>query len=207
MKSGFFVTRILVIAVIGLLFTGCLLRRATVSTRDFMLAPILTNEPTAVATGHLSIGIGLVKMPPYLLRDSVAVRNGANEIEYFEDAVWAERLDQGFQRTLAANLSRLLSSDSIYVADWRSDQVMARVFIDIEQFDVDISGRGTLIARWRILAPDSDRLLKGGQIRLAQTGTSPRGHPAVVAAMLSDLAAEFSRELAQSIRDSVPPKL
>ena len=186
-----------------LLLTGCLFKSATVPARHFVLSPISTNEPGASATTHLSVGIGLVKMPSYLLRNSIAVRNGANEIEYLDDAQWAERLDQSFQRTFAANLSRLLPSDHIYLADWGRDQVQAKVSINVQQFDVDTGGHGTLIAQWRITAPDSDVPLKSGQARLDRTGTSPHGNPEVIATTLSDLAAEFSRELAQSIRESV----
>jgi uncharacterized lipoprotein YmbA len=133
----------------------------------------------------------------------MAVRNGANEIEYIEDAQWAERLDHCFHLTLVANLSRLLSSNGIYLTDWGRDQVQARVFINVQQFDVDTRGRGTLIAQWRITAPDSDTPLKSGQARLDRTGVSPRGDPEVIASTLSALAAEFSRDLAQSIRESV----
>jgi uncharacterized lipoprotein YmbA len=203
MKSGFCLARLLFIAVTGMLLTGCLLKRATVSPRHFVLAQMTTNEPAPAATEHLSVGIGLVKMPSYLLRNSMAVRNGANEIEYLEDALWAERLDRCFQRTLAANLSRLLSSESIYLADWGRDQVMVRVFVHVQQFDVDTSGRGMLIAQWRITAPDSDVPLKSGQARLDRTGASPHGNPEVIATTLSNLAAEFSRNLSQSIRESV----
>ena len=201
MKSGFCLPRLALVAVAGMLFTGCLFKPAANSTRHFVLSPISTNEPASTATERLSVGIG-VKMPSYLLRDSMAVRNGANEIEYLEDARWAERLDQCFQRTLAANLSRLLPLERIYLGDWGHNQVQARVFINVQQFDVDAAGSGTLIAEWRISAPDSDQALKSGNARLNRTGASPRGHPEVIAATLSDLATEFSREIARAIRES-----
>jgi uncharacterized lipoprotein YmbA len=197
--------RLLFVAVTGMLLAGCLFKTATVPTRHFVLAQIPPDEPAPAATGHESVGIGFVKMPPELLRDSVAVRTGANEIEYLEDAVWAERLDQCFQRTLAGNLSRLLSSDSIFLSDWGIDQVQVRVFINVQQFDVDAQGRGTLIAQWRILGRDSDLPLKSGRAQISRTGASPRGKPEVIAATLSELEAEFSRDLAQSIRESAKP--
>jgi len=81
--------------------------------------------------------------------------------------------------------------------------VMVKVFVNVQQFDVDAHGHGTLIAHWRITSPDSDASLKSGQARLARAGASPRGHPEVIATTLSDLTAEFSRDLAQSIRQSV----
>jgi len=203
MKSESCLPRLVCVAITGMLLTGCLLKPVTDSTRHFVLSPISTNEPAPSATEHLSVGIGFVKMPSYLLRNSVAVRNGPNEIEYIENARWAERLDQCFQRTLAANLSRLLPSDSVHVADWGRDQVQARVSITVQQFDVDRQGHGVLIAQWRITAPDSDAPLKSSHTRLDRTGASPHRNPEVIATTLSDLAVEFSRELAQSIRESV----
>ncbi len=132
----------------------------------------------------------------------MAVRNGANEVEYLENALWSERLDESFQRDLAANLAELLHSDSIYLTDWAHDQVKVAVYINVQQFDVDINGRGSLIAQWRITAPGSDVPLKIGRAKLEHTGASPRGKPEVVAETLSDLAAQFSRDLAQSIREA-----
>lgn len=192
-------------AIAGVLLTGCLSRPPTINARHFVLAPISTNESAPAAAKHLSVGIGFVKMPSYLLRKTIAVRNGANEIGYIEDAQWAERLDQSFQRTLAANLSHLLPSANIYLTDWPRDQEVIRVFIDIQQFDVDSSGQGILNAHWRITPSDSDQQLKTGHARLSRTGASPQGHPEMVATTLSDLTAEFSRELAQSIRESGKP--
>jgi hypothetical protein len=76
------------------------------------------------------------------------------------------------------------------------------VFINVEQFDIDTQGHGTLIASWRITAPGSEKLLKSGQTRLTRTGPVPRGKPQVIVATLSALTAEFSRELAQAIHQS-----
>ncbi len=201
MKSSFYAQLILVNA----LFSGCMLKPVTVSTRHFALAPIPTSDSRTVARAgseQMSVGIGFVKMPSYLLRNSMAVRNGANEIEYLDDALWSERLDESFQRDLAANLADLLPSDSIYLTDWGHNQVMVAVYISVQQFDVDISGRGTLIAQWRITAPGSLVPLKSGRARLERTGASPRGKPEVIAETLSELAAQFSRDLAQSIREA-----
>ena len=203
MKIDFSSPRLLFVAVTAMLLTGCLLKTARVSTRHYVLAPIPAGEPSAAPKGDISVGIGFVKMPSELLRDSVAVRTGANELEYLEDDLWAGRLDQCFQRTLAANLSQLLSSDRIYISDWGHNQVQARVFINVQEFDVDTQGRGTLIAYWRITAPDSEKTLKSGRAKLALSGASPHGKPEVIAATMSDLTADFSHELAQSLRQSV----
>lgn len=199
MKSKFPFFYLLTMSLAAIVLEGCVFRPANVTTRHFILTSIITNEPPQLTTDRLSLGIGTVKMPGYLLRDSMAVRSGTDEIEYFEGALWAERLDHCFQQALAVNLSKLLASDRIYLTSWRHDQVMACIFVDLQQFDVDATGCGTLVAQWRIEAPENDRTWKTGQIRLVQTGGSPRGHPEAVAATLSDLTGKFSRELAQAI--------
>ncbi len=196
MKSYFLFQRLLSVVVASVLLTGCFLKPARVSTRYFMLAPISTNELASGVMPHLSVKVEPVKMPPYLRRDSMVIRNDANEITYMEDAVWAERPDQSFQRTLAANLSRLLPADT------GRDQAAVKLFINVQQFDVDTRGRGTLIAEWWIITPNNDKPLKSSRSRLVRQGTAPGGNPEVIAAILSDLTAQFSRELAQSIRES-----
>jgi uncharacterized lipoprotein YmbA len=188
-----------------LLLTGCLLKKTTIPARHFVLSAMSTNENHSAPKEYLSVGIGFVRMPSYLLNNSIALRNNANEIDFLEDAVWAERLDQCFQRALAANLSRLLSSDSIYLSDWARDQVMVRLSINVHQFDVDTSGHGTLIAHWRITSSDRGTPLKSGQVQLERVGASPHGHPEIIAITLSDVLAEFSRDLAQAIRESIKP--
>jgi uncharacterized lipoprotein YmbA len=206
MKSGFYLLRLVFVALTSVAMSGCLFRPVTIPTRQFVLSPISADKSGPVVAQTLPVGIGLVKMPAYLLRDSMAVRNGTNEIEYLEGAFWAERLDRSFQQTLAVNLSILLPSDRMYPTDWGHDQVRVSVYVSVQRFDVDSSGHGTFIAQWRINAPDDNTPLKSGRTSLVRAGSSPRGHPEVIAATLSDLTAEFSRELAQAINESAKPK-
>jgi uncharacterized lipoprotein YmbA len=190
-------------AVSGLLLTACAFKPVKDSTRHFVLTPIPADQPALAPTRPVSIGIRFVTMPSQLLRDSISVRIGTNEIEYLENAQWAERLDHCFERTMAANLSRLLPSDSIYLDDWGRDQVGLKVSVDVQQFEVDIRGTGTLVAQWRITDPGSDQPPRSGLARLVRKGESPHDKPEAIAATLSDLTAHFSRDLAQAIRESV----
>src|ERR1043166_632019 len=204
MKSMFFRFNVLVFfGLIGGLVSGCLLKSSTVPIRHFVLTPISTNAPASAE--HLSVEIGFVKMPAYLLRSSMALRTGANEIEYLEDAQWAERLDQAFQRTLAANLSRLLLVETNHAAGARRDRPLARVSVNVQQFDVDARGQGGLIAQWRLSAADADAPSKSGEAKVLRAGPSPHGIPEVIAATLSELVTEFSKTLARPIRESLPP--
>jgi uncharacterized lipoprotein YmbA len=181
----------LLFTVIGSLLTGCLFKSSTIPIRHFVLTPSSTNAPSSA--GHLSVEVGFVKMPAYLQRSSLAVRTGANEIDYLEGAQWAERLDQSFQRALAADLSHLLPPQS-----GTGSVDRARLFVTVQQFDVDTRGEGILIAEWRLSTADAD--LKTGEARLVRAGPSPGGKPEVIAATLSELVAELSQNLSQSIR-------
>ncbi len=184
----------------AVLLSGCLLKTATVPARHFVLAPIPPDE-SGPAPKHFPVEIGLVKMPAYLLRDSIAVRNGANEIEYLENALWAERLDQSFQRALMIDLYASLP-ETIHFADSERNRQTLKIFINVHRFDVDTKGRGTLMAQWRIAASDGARSLTNGYSSLDRTGVSPRGNPAAIARTMSELTADFSSELTRSLSGS-----
>ena len=201
MKPGSCALRLVFASFSGVLLTGCLLKTATVPARHFVLAPIPPDESGPAPKEHASVEIGFVKMPAYLLRDSIAVRNGLNEIEYLENALWAERLDQSFQRALAADLYRSCSATNDFPESERKWQ-RVRIFVTVDQFDVDTNGRGTLVAQWRIVASDANEPVTSGYTRLVRTGVSRRGNPAAIARTMSELTADFSSELTRSLSDS-----
>ena len=187
-------------AAIGALLTGCLLRPANVTTRQFVLTPAASaSQPRTAET--FAIGLGAVKMPEYLLRSSLAVRKSELEVEYLDNAAWAERLDQSFQRVLAANLAQQLPGSRIQRSTWLNSQVTLAVFVSAERFDVDAQGKGTLLANWRIETPDGRQVLKDGVTSLNQAGASPNQRPEIIAATLSELTAQFSEALARAIRE------
>jgi len=198
MKPGFSALRLISASLSGVLLSGCLLKTATVPPHHFVLAPIPTSESSPK---HFPFEIGLVKMPAYVLRDSIAVRNGANEIEYLENALWAERLDQSFQRTLAADMYRSRSATN-QSAESESKWQRLRLLVTVDQFDVDTAGRGTLVAQWRIAASDGSESVTSGYARLVRTGGSPRGNSAAIAQTMSELTADFGSELTRLLSGS-----
>lgn len=180
--------------------TGCFSPN-TVATRHFILTPATA---TAAATSGIRLGVGVVKMPDYLLSNSLAVRKNAGEISYLEGALWAERLDKGFARVLAANLSGMIPTDQVLLGVWRTDDVTIEVHVTVEQFDVDQSGTGILAAQWSITAPGGSKILKSGESRLTKVGKSPASDSQNIAATLSELTATFSQMLAETMRKVAP---
>ena len=181
---------------------GCLnLRPAPSTARYFVLTPV-PNSPQSSAQ-HLPVGVGPVKLPDYLFKNSLALRKSTNEVEYLENDVWAEALPNGVQRVLAANLAALLPTDQVRLSAWRPEDVACGVYVTVERFDVDTSGRGELVAWWRVVSPSGGKLLKAGQFRGSRQGAAPQANPPGAAATLSALLADLSRELASAIKDSV----
>ena len=185
--------------------TGCgFLKPAPDTAQHFLLTPVQTHETANVAPGAAGVGLGRLRIPAYLLDASLAVRKGANEIDYSRRAFWAERLDNGIPRVLAANLSALLRTDQIRLPVWRSEDVRAEIYVTIEQFDVTPAGQGVLIARWRILASSSGKTLRIGDSSLSRSGPSPQANPAGAVATLSGLLVDLSRELAHALQEILP---
>jgi hypothetical protein len=185
--------------------TACsFLKPAQSTARHFVLTPIPATGPVAAESNSLAVGLGQVKLPAYLFNTALAVRKGTNEIEYLPSATWAERLDTGVQRVLAANLAVVLPTDRILLSAWQKDNVAAEVYVAIEQFDVDAAGRGVFVVRWRILSPGGEKILKAGISRLARQGPPPDTNPSGAVATLSELLADFSRQLAQALHETRP---
>lgn len=191
--------------ILGAGVSGCsFLRPARSTARYFVLTPMPAGGGAAAAADSIAVGVGQVRVPAYLLNTSLAVRKGTHEIDYLPSALWAERLDTGFQSVLAANLSMALPTDRIHLSAWRRAAVAAEVYVTLEQFDVDSDGRGVLVAHWRILSPGGGKILKAGACRLSRQGPPPDAGASGAVATLSELVAEFSGQLAQTLKATVP---
>jgi uncharacterized lipoprotein YmbA len=184
---------------------GCgFLRPVRPTTRQFVLTPVAATEPATATSHSVAVGLGKVNIAAYLFNMSLAVRKGTNEVRYSTEVLWAERLNAGLQRVLAANLAILLPTDQIRLSVWSSDEVAAEVFVSFDRFDVDTDGKAVLVAWWRILAPGGEKTLKSGEARLTRQGPSPDADPSGAVATLSDLVGELSRQIAQALKETTP---
>jgi uncharacterized lipoprotein YmbA len=171
-------------------------------TRSFVLTPLATSKSNAAPAENIGLAISSPRLPSYLLRNSIAVRKGTNEVFYLEGSRWAEPLDSSFQRTVAANLGALLPSERIRLSSWQRDDVTVALHVTIEQFDVDDQGRGVLHAWWRISSPGAEKVYRSGETQLSRPGPSPFAEPQSIAVVLSELTAEFSRSLVTPLREA-----
>jgi uncharacterized lipoprotein YmbA len=185
-----------------LCLSGCLDLKPARNTARYFTLSVLPAEAGAldVACGY-SLGLGPVKVPGYLFRSAMAMRKSPTEIEYLQDTLWADRLDASCQRVLAANLVTLLHPTNLQLSSWRSSDIRCAVHVEVEQMDIDATGRAVLSARWRVVSPDG-KLLKTAESRLAKTAASPVQDPAGAAAALSGLLGDLSREIATGLRQA-----
>ena len=206
-RPGFAACVLLAIGVCASL-TGCFgfLKPSPSIARHFVLTPLPPADPPTIASGIMAIGIGQVRLPAYLFNSSFAVRRGTNEIDYSQSALWAEHLDTGIQRVLAANLAALLHTDKVRLSSWRREDVSAEVYLAVEQFDVDADGKGVLVARWRILAPGGEQQLQAGEGRFKREGPQPGKDPSGAVATLSELVGDLGHQLAQSLGEAIPKR-
>ena len=182
---------------------GCsVLKPAEPTARYFILTPMPAANAELAESKGLAVGLGQVKVPAYLFDTSLAVRKSTNAIEYLPSAFWAERLNTGFANVLAADLAIALPTDRIHLAAWQRDQVAAEIHVTLEQFDVDKSGSGVLVARWRVVSPGGEQVLKAGASRLAQQGPRPNDNTSGAVATLSALIANFSHQLGQALQET-----
>jgi uncharacterized lipoprotein YmbA len=198
--------RLLLALALSVSLTGCFgfLKPAKPTARHFVLSTVPPSEPAATTGGGVAVGVGPVKLAAYLFNTSLAVRKGTNEIDYLPATFWAERLDAGLQRVLAANLATLLPTDQIRISAWQNVDVAAEVYVSIDQFDVDARGQGMIVAWWRVLSPGGEKTLKAGECRLTRQGPAPDADPSGAVATLSELAADLSRQVAQAVKETVP---
>lgn len=197
MNKNYYFLLCAVIWGLSLLLSGCLIKPKTVAPREFLLSPASATQVPA-NTEPMRVEVGLVKMPSYLTSRSMTVRKGPNEIANVDTAYWADRLDLLFRQTLTENLSHDLDLNQI------SQPV--HISVDIQQFDVDAHGQGTLLARWRLSSVYDGKLLKTADTHLTCRGASPHDNPQAIASTLSALTAQFSHQLADAIDEKILSK-
>jgi len=173
-----------------------------ITPRSFVLTPIAGPAPTGrTSSTNIVIGIHGVKMPGYLSGKAFAMRHENNEIVYLESADWAERLDTSLQRVLATDLARLIPTDQVRLTRWCVEEVAVEVDVNVDRFDVDSRGEGTLVAWWRLVLPGGDKILASGKFSASRKGPPPDKDPLGASNLMSHLASDLAEKLARALKE------
>lgn len=98
-----------------------------------------------------SLALAKPVLPAYLDRQQLVARAPGDTLTELDDELWAEPLDAGIARVLAANLSRLTGSGAIRPSGgFVSLDYDALLELRVDRFEPDATGPVILEASWRI---------------------------------------------------------
>src|ERR1700735_5240523 len=108
-------------------------------SRFYLLTPTAdtaaSTTPTATTqntSGAFTIGLGPIKLPPYLDRPEIVTRMAPNRLELSKEDRWGESIQNGFTSAMQRNLAAQAGTGNIIIFPWYNT-----VHIDMQvQIDV-----------------------------------------------------------------------
>ncbi len=190
----------LTVGIVGLGLVACSpLSPRDDPTRYFILTGVNESEGDDVTKLDITIGVGPVRLSPYLERTPLPTRTGNNEVQYSEIDRWAEPLADVFPFVLAQNLEYFLDPNDIEIYPWqRSMRMDYTIEIDVIAFERNTSGDAELQAAWDI-EDGSGHEVYSHFSDITQAAAANTTQASVAA--LSAAAADLSREIATAIRE------
>ncbi|TAN50732.1 MAG: membrane integrity-associated transporter subunit PqiC [Methylococcaceae bacterium] len=160
--------------------------------------PPPTLHSSIAGTAQPEIVIAPITLPEAVDRTQWVMRTGDNTLEISDAHRWAEPLQSGIARVLAANLSQLLDTPSVtaFGAHAATDQAI-RVNVEITAFESSPGQDATIAALWTIKRPGNNQPLSGRSV--ARETPDDNGYPAMAAAYSRALT-QISREIAAALR-------
>ncbi|MEN8259507.1 MAG: PqiC family protein [Pseudomonadota bacterium] len=182
-----------------LLFTACAASRQT----DFyLLKPTLPARSGAVlAQPDSTLFIKAIRLPEYLERPQMIVRDQGHRLRLSEFHRWAEPLRDNFARILAENLEARMAPQGIAV---RSREYRGaagyELGLEILRFETELNGNAVLKVRWNLLRSDDHKLLETRTTEYAlplednDYESRVAAQSALVAMLADDIADRIRRE-------------
>lgn len=145
------------------------------------------------------VGIKEIRVSEYLNQSKILIRKNNSELHYAELHRWAEPLENGIARVLAANISILLNTGQVSVYPWRSSETPDwEVRITVSRLDTGRNLVLNLVAHWSITSSfnNEDSISKTSRITVDIKNFD---YDQIVLAHSSAIA-ELSREISDAIK-------
>jgi uncharacterized lipoprotein YmbA len=172
-------------------------------TKFYLLAPT-ADAPSAPAaaspasSGDFTLGLGPVKLPPYLDRQEVVTRAAPNKLDLSKTDRWGESLQTNFTSVMSRDLAAQIGTQQIVVFPWyNTTHVDMQIQIEVYRFETDSQGLAQLSAKWTVRDSDGKNILYVAESNLSQQ--SKAGDTADEAAALSRTVGDLSREIANMV--------
>ena len=150
------------------------------------------------------LGVGPLRMPEYLAKTRIVTRHGGAEMIVDDFNRWAEPVEDELHRIVAANLDGLLEDTVVVAFPYRHyTDMRGRVVGRIDRFDADQEGRVTLLVQWGIVTPDDNFVVVPRRVSYEAQASTAGDYTAIATAM-SQVLADFSRDIAREYRSAFP---
>jgi len=194
------------LGVIALLLTGCgVLTPQSDRTQFYVLRPLsapAAAEGSAPPRG-LTVGLGPIDLAAYLDRPELVRRLGPNRVEIMDADRWASPLRLTLPSVLGTDLSNLLGPQAVTAFPWSETAVLDyEVQVDVQRFEPESDGTGTLVARWTVKDGKSKRVLLVRDSDIRKPAAAATTDAAVAA--LNDAINELSRDIAGGLQELRP---
>jgi len=172
-------------------------------SKFYLLTPTAGAAPTAPAAaqsvgGDFVIGLGPIKLPPYLDRPEVVTRTAPNRLELSKEDRWGESLQNGFTSVMERDLAAQAGTGRVIIFPWYNTvHVDLQVQIDVYRFETDGQGNAQLSAKWTILDPTNKKILYTAESNL--TEPCKPGDTTDAAAALSRTVGDLSGQIANML--------
>jgi len=181
--------------------TGTILAPQPDITKFYLLTPdtaASASAATQIAGGEFAIGLGPIKLPPYLDRPEVVTRAAPNRLELSKSERWGEPLPSAFTNVMERDLAARAGTGRVIIFPWYNTvHVDLQVQIDVYRFETDGNGNAQLSAKWTILDSTGKNILYSVETNLTQP--SKPGDATDAAAALSRTVADLSGQIANML--------
>jgi len=154
--------------------------------------------PTQSPADSFTLGLGPIKLPPYLDRPEVVTRMAPNRLELSKDDRWGESVQNGFTRAMERDLAAQAGAAVIVFPWYNTVHIDMQVQIDVYRFETDAQGIATLSAKWTILDSTGKNILYTVESNLTQP--SKPGDNTEAAAALSRTIGDLSNQIANMLQ-------
>jgi uncharacterized lipoprotein YmbA len=161
-------------------------------------AQAATTPATPSTTGDFTLGLGPIKLPPYLDRPEIVTRMAPNRLELSKEDRWGESVQNGFTSAMQRNLAAQAGAVVIVFPWYNTVHIDMQVQIDVYRFETDAQGIATLSAKWTILDSTGKNILYTVESHLTQP--SKPGDMTEAAAALSRTIGDLSGQIANMVQ-------
>ncbi|MGC2445570.1 PqiC family protein [Candidatus Binatus sp.] len=200
--------RIFLAGVIAASMTGCsyMARQVLAPQKDvskfYLLTPTADTaapaQAAAATSGNFTLGLGPIKLPPYLDRPEVVTRAAPNRLELSKEDRWGESIQNGFTSAIERDLAAQAGATVIVFPWYNTVHIDMQVQIDVYRFETDANGTATLSAKWTILDSTGKNILYTVESNLTQP--SKPGDMTEAAAALSRTIGDLSGQIANMLQ-------